>query len=74
MDENLKAMLENLPEGKNLAINMGLAEGESLYASPTGDKDGGHEIYKILSSEGVMFTYLLKGDTLIFQSKQKPHS
>lgn len=71
MGNNLENMLSYLPSGQNFARNINISEANALGIHPSGDTDKGCELYKFLSSEGYMFSYLLVGDTLIFSGKQK---
>jgi hypothetical protein len=58
-------MLDSLPSGKGYFRNIPVSEADALGIFQSGDEINGLAVYKFLSGEGDMFTYVQKGRTLL---------
>ena len=62
-----------LPSKKGLERDLKLSVGIELGVNFCGDFVDGHEVYKLLTQEGVMLTYHLVDQTLVYSYTGKLH-
>ena len=66
-------LLSFLPSKDGLERDIKLEEGRKLGVNFCGDHEGKFEVHKLLTQEGLMLTYHLVGQTLIYNYTGKLH-
>ncbi len=69
----IKKILEISPSMKECERNFTIKDGEKIGISSCGEKYKGKEIYKLLTCEGYMLTFLKEKQNLIYMEKMKLH-
>ena len=71
MSEDISWLLEYCPSKEGLERDVHFSEAEALGIHHCGDRKQRHEVYKLLTQEGVMVTYYRQGELLKYGYSMK---